>query len=90
MTTLPHHRNKPSYPQVLKAVEALSVAERLKLRDQLTNLLNVQFMRPTNSERAIRRGRRLAKTVRSELNKANDSLEETMTQLRGRSSLYSN
>lgn len=90
MTTLPRRRNKPSYPQVLKAVEALSVAERLKLRDQLTNLLNVQLMRPANSEMAIRRGRRLAKTVRSELNKANDSLEETMAQLRGRSWSYSN
>jgi len=85
MTTLPRRRNKASYPQVLKAVESLSPAERLKLRDQLTNLLNVQLIRPSNSVTAIRRGRRLAKTVRSELTKANGSLEEAMTKLRGRS-----
>lgn len=85
MTTLPRRRNKPSYPQVLKAVESLTLAERLKLRDQLTHLLNVQLIRPSKSETAIRRGRRLARTVRAELIRTSGSLEESMTKLRGRS-----
>jgi len=56
------------------------------LRDELARMVGVQLVRPAASRASVRRGRRLAKTVRAELLKSvTGSLDEAMRRLRGQS-----
>ena len=81
-------RRKPrlSWQQVLQVVQELSPQEQRRLRAELEKTAGVYLVRPTGNATAIRRGRRMAKAIRVELaTAANDSLDETMTRLRGQS-----
>ncbi len=85
MASLTRKKPKPSLKQLLAAVRELPPADQRRLRDELAKLAGVQLVRPASSAVAVRRGRRLAKTIRAELAKSiTGSLDETMSQLRGR------
>ncbi len=87
MTTLTRRKTRLSW-QVLQAVQELSPQEQRRLRDELAKSSGVYLVRPTGKAAAIRRGRRLAKVVQTELAAtASDSLDETMTRLRGQARL---
>jgi regulator of protease activity HflC (stomatin/prohibitin superfamily) len=78
-------RPKPTYQQVLRAARALRPADQLRLRDALQKMTSAHLIRPSGDPTAKKRGQQLAATVRAELNAtANESLDETMKQMRGR------
>jgi hypothetical protein len=84
MATLTRRKSRPSWQQVLRAVQELSPQEQRRLRDELAKSAGVYLARPTGNAAAIRRGRRLAKAIQAELAvTAASSLDETMTRLRG-------
>ena len=84
MATLTRRKSRPSWQQVLRAVQELSPQEQRRLRDELAKSAGVYLARPTGNAAAIRRGRRLAKAIQAELAvTAANSLDETMTCLRG-------
>ena len=84
MATLTRRKTRLSWQQVLQAVQELSPQEQRRLRDELAKSSDVYLVRPTGKAAAIRRGRRLAKVVQAELAATvSDSLDETMTRLRG-------
>ena len=84
MATLTRRKTRLSWQQVLQVVQELPPPEQHRLRDELARSPGVYLVRPTGKVAAIRRGRRLAKAVQAELAAtASDSLDETMTRLRG-------
>ena len=84
MATLMRRKSKLSFQQVLLAVQELSPNEQRRLRDELAKSAGVHLMRPTGDAVAIRRGRRLANSIRAELTvTAADSLDDAMARLRG-------
>jgi len=84
MATLTRRKSRPSWQQVLRAVQELPPQEQRRLRDELAKSAGVYLARPTGNAAAIRRGRRLAKAIQAELAvTAANSLDETMTRLRG-------
>jgi hypothetical protein len=84
MATLTRRKSRPSWQQVLRAVQELPPQEQRRLRDELAKSAGVYLARPTGNAAAIRRGRRLAKAIQAELAvTAASSLDETMTRLRG-------
>ena len=86
MTMLTRKSPKPTYQKVLQAVKALPLAEQRRLRDELAKMVGVQLVRPSGSQTAVQRGRRLAKSIQAELaSTATGTLDETMIRLRGRS-----
>lgn len=86
MTTVLTPKKKVTYAQVLQAIWQLSPADQRRLHAELDKSIGVYLVRPSGSDSAIRRGRRLAKTIQAELAATiTASLDETMSQLRGRS-----
>jgi hypothetical protein len=84
MTTLTRKKSKLTWQEVWQSVQMLSPQEQRRLRDELAKSAGVYLARPTGKAAEIRRGRRLAKTLQAELAAASmDSLDETMTRLRG-------
>jgi len=84
MATLTRRKSRPSWQQVLRAVQELPPQEQRRLRDELAKSAGVYLARPTGNAAAIRRGRRLAKAIQAELAvTAANLLDETMTRLRG-------
>ncbi len=84
MAILTRRKPRLSWQQVLRAVQDLSPQEQRRLRDELAKSAGVYLARPTGNAAAIRRGRRLAKAIQAELAvTAANSLDETMTRLRG-------
>ena len=84
MTTLTRKKPKLTWQEVWQSVQMLSPQEQRRLRDELAKSAGVYLARPTGQAAAARRGRRLAKTIQAELAAApTDSLDETMTRLRG-------
>lgn len=85
MSTVTRKKTKPAYQKILEAARELSPAQQRRLRDELAKMVGVRLVRPAITPAAIRRGRRLAKSIRSELAHAKlESLESTMRNLRGR------
>ena len=85
MTTLTRPRKRPTYAQVLEVARRLSPAEQRRLRDELEKLAGVQLVRPEESAKARRQGRRMARAIRAELAETvSGSLDEAMRDLRGR------
>jgi hypothetical protein len=84
MTTVLTPKKKITYAQALRLVRQLAPAEQRRLRDELTlqrclASVGVYLVRPNSSANAIRRGRRLAKTIQAELAAAvTASLDETI------------
>ena len=86
MATVTRKKPNPTLRQLLAAVRELSPAEQRRLRDELAKMAGVQLVRPSQDGAAIRRGRRLAQTVRAELaHSTTGSLDDAMHHLRGRS-----
>jgi hypothetical protein len=84
MATLMRRKPKLSFQQVLRAVQELPPNEQRRLRDELAKSAGVHLIRPTGDAAAIRRGRRLANTIRAELTAtATESLDDAMACLRG-------
>ncbi len=86
MATLTRKKTRLSWHQVLQAVQDMSPQEQRRLRAELEKSAGVYLVRPAGNAAAVRRGRRLAKAVRTELAvTASHSLDETMVRLRGQS-----
>jgi hypothetical protein len=85
MTTLTRYRTRPTYRQVLQSVRELSPADQRRLYDELVKLSGVRLERPAGTSAAVRRGRRLAKTIQAQLAASTGTLDEAMQRLRGRS-----
>jgi hypothetical protein len=86
METLTRKSKKPTFREVLDAARELSPTEQLRLRDELTKLVDIYVMIPDNSPEAIERGRQLAEQARAEVNQSmKGTLEEMIASLRGRS-----
>jgi hypothetical protein len=86
MTTLTRKRTRLTFHQVLQAAQALSPQEQRRLQNELAQQAGVYLMRPTGTAAAIRRGRRLAKQIQTQMSSSsNDSLDQVMAGLRGRS-----
>ena len=78
-------KDKSAYRKILEAARELPPAEQRRLRDELAGMVGVQLVRPAATPAAIRRGRRLAKAIRSELARTTKgSLDDAMRNLRGR------
>jgi len=85
MTTATRKKTKPAYQKILEAARELSPTEQRRLSNELAKMAGVQLVRPAMTPAAIRRGRRLAKAIRSELARArHGSLDDMMRNLRGR------
>ncbi|MCC7161986.1 MAG: hypothetical protein IT331_05810 [Anaerolineae bacterium] len=77
---------RPTYKQVLETIRAMSPADQRRLRAELTKTSAVYVLRPTGSQAAVRRGRRLVAQIRKQVSASTTgTLEETMQRLRGRS-----
>jgi len=77
---------KSNYHKVFEAALRLTPDEQQRLREDLTRLSAVHLVPPALSVTAKKKGKALADEVRAELvaQKRNESLDETMQQLRGR------
>ena len=85
--TLHSHNPKNNYQKVVEAALRLSLDEQRRLRDELSGITDVHLSIPSKSKKAKREGLTLAETVRAELsasNTGNETLDETMQQLRRR------
>ena len=77
---------RPTFKQVFDKVLHLSFKDQIRLRDELAKLTGVKLVHPSNTAETVRTARLLADEVRKELQATDDqSLNETMRQLRGRS-----
>lgn len=85
MATHPSNRGmKFSFEQVLEAARSLSLRDQRRLREELAKSEQVYLAKPDTSAEAIQRGRRLAEEMRSEIQEADETLDEAMSRLRGR------
>ena len=75
---------KFSFEQVLEAARALPLGDQRKLREELAKTEQVYLVGPNSSEEVIQHGRMLAEEVRAEIEETRETLEETMSRLRGR------
>jgi hypothetical protein len=75
---------KFSYKQVLEAAKSLSLGDQRRLREELAKTEQVYLVSPNASPDAIQQGRKLAEEVRTEIQDSGESLDETMSRMRGR------
>ncbi len=86
MITLAPKKNKPTYLQILKAAKQLKPAEQQRLSVALLEASSVKIVRPIGTAASVRRGQRLAKQIKAKLSSSvTETLDETMSRLRGRS-----
>ena len=81
---LRNQRKKFSLEQVLEAARTLPPGDQRKLREELAKTEQVYLVAPNLSEEVIQEGRELAEDVRAEIEETGETLEETMSRLRGR------
>jgi hypothetical protein len=80
-------RKRPTYKTTLDLVRQLSARDQRRLRAELAKLSSVHLVRPSRDPKVIHSARLLADEIRKIVQSAtaNQSLEEGMRQLRGRS-----
>ena len=78
---------RPSYRQVVAEVMQLSRRDQNRLREELAKITGVHLVQPKRDEKTVQAARQMAEEVRQIVQKATakQTLEETMSQLRGRS-----
>ncbi len=75
---------KFSFEQVLEAARSLPLIEQRRLRDELAKTEQVYLEQPDSSEEAIQQGKKLAEEIRAEIKESDETLDQTMSKLRGR------
>ncbi len=75
---------KFSFEQVLEAARSLPLGDQRRLREELAKTEQVYLAKPNPSEEAIQQGRKLAEEMRAEIQVGDETLDDTMSRLRGR------
>lgn len=85
MTT--YTRRHANYSEALELARQLSLRDQRRLRAELAKLSCVHLVRPSRDPKVIRSARLLADEIRKTVQSAtaNQSLDDAMRQLRGRS-----
>ena len=85
MTT--YTRRHTNYREALELARQLSLRDQRRLRAELAKLSSVHLVRPSRDPKVIHAARLLADEIRKTVQSAtaNQSLDESMRQLRGRS-----
>ena len=84
--TLTLRKKKVSYQQILNAARQLPPTQQHKLSNALAQASDVRIISPSGDALAMRRGQRLAKQIHRKLSASiAESLDETMSKMRGRS-----
>ena len=84
MTTWTHQTPPRTWQELLDVAKAMPLREQIRLHTELGKLVQVHLVQPDSSVEAVQRGQHLADEVRRELETTmTDSLEETMSSLRG-------
>ncbi len=85
MTT--YTRKRTNYRETLELARQLSLRDQRRLRAELAKLSSVHLVRPSRDPKVIHSARLLADEIRKIVQSAtaNQSLDEDMRQLRGRS-----
>jgi hypothetical protein len=85
MTT--YTRKRPTYKTTLELARQLSARDQRRLRAELAKLSRVYLVRPSRDPKVIRSARLRAEEIRKivQTATANQSLDDCMRQLRGRS-----
>ena len=80
-------RKRPTYKTALELARQLSARDRRRLRAELAKLSNAHVVRPSRDPKVIRMARARADEIRKTVQyaTANQSLDDCMRQMRGRS-----
>jgi hypothetical protein len=80
-------RNRPTYKSALELVRQLPLRDQRRLRAELAKVSSSKLVRPSRNPKVIRLARLLAAEIQKTVQSAtiNQSLDDGMKQLRGRS-----
>ena len=80
-------RNRPTYKSALELVRQLPLRDQRRLRAELAKAARSKLVRPSRDPKVIRSARLLAEEIQKTVQTAttNQSLDDGMQQLRGRS-----